>query len=712
MWRLLPVMTILLVSGAARDGAAATSRYRYEEANASINGGDGYKTADNTQATLAWGESYILMSYMAMWRGTGDRMYLDRLADHADHVLLGRDDLAGVTEYNGLSSPCWRNAKYQPANELYCYVVHSGMLTWPMIDFAAVVYDAPALWDLPTWDGTTYKDKADLYVQRVEETVAFHAFQWSDGPGAGEGHYVFDPGATFLAYAGQEMPLNQQNALGRTLVTLHLVTGNPAYLDKASRLATRFKNQLTLQGGAYLWNYWGGTYAAPGEDISHAAINVDFARLCAESGIVFDGVDLVRFGGTFFTKVYKDSATLADNVGGTGSVNGSSYKPQTGRWLNLSPYDPPVYAIVRNVYDGYATATGSGSVVLGFALLARHEPQALPYFFYYVDWAQVGDVMTATANNANILAAPPDPDARYIVPITYSSAVPVTGQQWDDEAYHTVARWAATGGAWETRWLAYLPEWWHPYWSDGALFQFTEAPFAGIQVKTSPAPVMPEILTADLPDAWVGGAYDVTLEAAGDGPFEWTLLGGPGGLALSWDGGVLSWAAVPDLPGVWTVEVRLSSDWGSDTVSLTLTVQSDEIVEPNPDAVEWEPDVVEWEPDVVEWESEVVEGGQETWESDTVVTETLGSETWDLGGAEESGADSVAWDAPPDAVAPDGPPLDTGAPPSDVAPDAPEGASSGGRGGCGMGSDAASPSWVMVVLLLFLVRRTRAPAER
>jgi hypothetical protein len=549
----------------------ATSRARFEEANASINNGDGYKSSDNLNATLAWGESYIMMGYMAMYRATGDRMYLDRLCNHADAVLASRDDIAGVTEFDGKSSACWANTKYQPGKEPYCYVVHSGMITYPMADFAATVLADPELWNLPAYDGFSYKKKADLYLLRVAETVAFHDPDWKSGPGVGEGHYVFDPQATFLDAAGQEMPLNQQNAMGRTLVALHSATGKPEYLQKASALANRFAGQLLVQSGAYVWNYSGGAYDAPGEDISHAAINVDFARLCAQSGIVFSDLDMDRFATTFYSNVYIDSKTIADHVGGSGSVNGDGYKPQIGRWLNLTPWNPSIYTVVRDVYDGKSTQTGSGSEVLGFANLALWEPKTLPHFFYYVDWTDGPDLMTASANSSNVLTAPPDPAVRYMVRLTVASGSDVSVEQWDGSKYHSVARWAGDAG-WTQHLVPYHPDWWHAYWNQGALFQFVESPFAGIKVKKPESPVLPAITTTELPVAIIGTSWSAGLTGTGDGPLAWALGSGPAGMTIQWDTGVLSWPAVPAPPAALSVEIFLDNDFGTASVVLPLSV--------------------------------------------------------------------------------------------------------------------------------------------
>src|SRR5687768_8371640 len=89
-----------LLSGAA---GAVTARWAYEEAYDNVAAGAWYRDLDNEGASLAWGESYVMMSLAAMFRATGDPAYLDRLAWHADGVLAQRDDARGVADYRGVS---------------------------------------------------------------------------------------------------------------------------------------------------------------------------------------------------------------------------------------------------------------------------------------------------------------------------------------------------------------------------------------------------------------------------------------------------------------------------------------------------------------------------------------------------------------------------------------------------------------------------------
>lgn len=90
---------------AAEPPVVAFDRALFDRMDLSINGGNGHKTA--TGGELAWGESYIMLGYVEMYRATGDRYYLDKLVDHADGVLKQRDDKRGFRDYSGRSRPAW-----------------------------------------------------------------------------------------------------------------------------------------------------------------------------------------------------------------------------------------------------------------------------------------------------------------------------------------------------------------------------------------------------------------------------------------------------------------------------------------------------------------------------------------------------------------------------------------------------------------------------
>lgn len=546
---------------------AVSPRWGFEDAYDNVAGGDWYIGQNNETANLAWGESYVLWSLMAMLRTTEHPRYADRLIAHADALLAQRDDARGVADYRGVSGACWRNTSYQKNGEPYCYAVHSGMLVYPLADFARFV----AGWrhkDALGPGGQTYAARAAAYAAAAAATAAYHDDEWSDA-----GYYFFRGDATFLDFAGQDLPFNQSNAMGLALLALHDATGDPAYLSKAGALAQRMRAMMTEQGGNLLWNYWGGPYQAPGEDISHAAINVAFAVSAAASGVGFTDADLDAIAATFVDRVYRDDSVFSDFLGGGADVNGDAYRAQIGRWLPLAPRRAAVYTAVHDAFvrDYPPAAIGSGSVLLGWAYLAEHEPPVCPHFFYPHDWQDAGDHMVATAYGANVLAVPPDLAGPCRIPLTVKAARRAVAAQWDGQLMHRGAEWQP-GPDFAPRSVPYEPRWPLVYFEDGVLFEFQDDFAADEAIRVmKPAASAPPAITSSPPGAGeVGVPLTYAPTGVGDPPFWWSLREGPLGLAVDPATGEITWT--PAAPGEALFTLVLENDLGEAVQQFTVEV--------------------------------------------------------------------------------------------------------------------------------------------
>jgi len=546
---------------------ATTPRWAYEAAYDNVSGGDWYQDYDNESADLAWGQSYVMMSLATMFEATSDPIYLDRLGEHIEGVLAQRDDARGVSDYRGVSGACWRDVYYTP--EPYCYVVHSGMIAFPIAEFAALVREHD-LGRHPATDGESFGDKAERYATAAAETVAHHDDQWRD-----DGTYVFREDADFIGYPGVDVPYNQANAMGRVLLALYRATDDTAYLDKATGLAQAFQAGISSgPSGEYLWNYWGGSYEAPGEDISHAFINVAFAAEAAKLGVVFDEADMWAFSETFVSNVYVDDQTVATYVGG-GSTNYGSYPWIVALWLDLAPWRTTVYAVARNKYDADIDpeTLGSGWQLLGWAQLAEQQPPLCAHFFYSVDWEDQGDWQQATAYSGNILTVPPDYERGCLVPLQVDVSRDVTVGQWDGTVYHPVARWQETGGETE-RFVAYEPAWPYIYWEGGALFQFADDFVSGEGIRVGePEALTAPTITSEPPDCTPGETLSHAPTGSGDSPWWWSLPDGPPGARVDAATGVLTWEAGDPCDGDF--RLVLTNDVGEAELSWSFEGASD-----------------------------------------------------------------------------------------------------------------------------------------
>jgi len=554
-------MALTLVSLSAD---AKTPFWAYEAAYDNVEGGDWYRGADNEEARLAWGESYVMMSLAAMYRATGDPVFLDRLSWHIEGVLEQRDDARGVTDYRGESNACWRCTEYY--TEPYCSAVHSGMIGFPIAEFAALVREE-GVEAHHSSDGEAFGAKAARYVAAVREVIAVHEEQWNDA-----GFYVFREDADFTGYAGVDVPYNMNAAMGRMILALYRATGEELWRTRAIAIGEHFASGLSIgSSGQYLWNYWGGPYIEPGEDLSHAFINVSFAVELSQQGLVFDQDDLWAFSETLVSGAYIDDYTHARFIGG-GETNYELDPLITALWAPLTPTRTTVYTIGRNLYDRQVEpeGVGSGWILLGVALLAEHQPVHCPHVFYYVDWDIQDGWREATAYSSNILTAPPMWNEGCIVPLEYEATQAVTVGQWDGDEYHPVARWQGTGDE-SARFLAYEPEWPFEYWDGGALFQFADDFVSGMGIRVrEPQAIQSPVINSAIPDACVPGEpVRYTPSASGDEPLWWSLEEFPVDARVDALTGELSWTPADDCAA--TFVLRVDNDAGTDRQAWTFS---------------------------------------------------------------------------------------------------------------------------------------------
>ena len=279
---------------------------------------------------LAWGESYVLMGYVAMYEGTGNTEYFYKAMLRFDEVLNIRDDKRQVKdELRERVLPAWSTSLYTEGKR-YAWVANSGMIIYPIARWAYLVKRDVRLQE-------RYGTIAEGYIKAVKETVASFDEDWREDAIKNEGYY-------YDRYLKRDIPFNQQNALGRALVALWLATGNGEYRLKAEKLAWYFKNRLVQNGTRYIWPYW--AVAESTEDIGHAAINVDFAFMCYKVGIVFTEEDMKKFCETLKFCAREDQG-FSHYVDGTG---GLALSRLMGLWGHLGFLDSELRVLLHHYF--------------------------------------------------------------------------------------------------------------------------------------------------------------------------------------------------------------------------------------------------------------------------------------------------------------------------------------------------------------------------
>jgi hypothetical protein len=358
MWGCGAFVSEVAARGGGQAGAALSQIVaKFDALDAASVDVEKWKAYTNEDGSLAWGTSYLLEAYLDMYEATRNRGYLDKFMILADALTKRTDIQRDLADYKGRKRVGWGAVKYSKAGERVVWLAHSGMITYPLARFVMIANRSPALSGL-----------ADM-TRRLRDLTeaALHEFdrQWRYDSSSGSGYYVFEDSDPIKVSAGPEtpVPFNQQLAAGGAFIVLWKLTGNSGYQQKAEGLARHFKGHLRMDStGGYEWDYWYGKGLARYrslEDISHGAIDVDFAVRAAQESLVLSRDDIVRFVLAFFR--YTNSS----------EGNVEQARDAAGRWLELAGLDCRVY---HRVFPHLMAKDGSqhSQVLLGVAKLAKY----------------------------------------------------------------------------------------------------------------------------------------------------------------------------------------------------------------------------------------------------------------------------------------------------------------------------------------------------
>ncbi len=265
-------------------------------------------------------------------------------------------------------------------SQFYAYAVHTGMIAYPLALFARIVAESRDL-------GRRYGAAAKRAGAAAAAAIAFHDEEFRIVDGVGD--YVWPKGAP-IPFDGLIQPYNQSHGPGQALAELYRVTRAKAYRTKLTAMLEGFARGVSTDAdSAYVWNYWPphcelyNGYAAADqlstytpyysavrsiEDISHAAITIEFLAAAHAAGIRHDDLDLPAVAKTFVDNVIRSQTEVWFRIDGTAdAVPGNAV--QAARWMLYARHDPEIYAQCLRIYDAVALVPTQGSHALGIGYL-------------------------------------------------------------------------------------------------------------------------------------------------------------------------------------------------------------------------------------------------------------------------------------------------------------------------------------------------------
>lgn len=336
--------------------------------------GTGFSKFDNLNGNLAWGESYMLMSYFSMYESTGDISYLKKIAKRS-YLLIEKNDLnVQKKDFRGDLRPLWLSTRYSKNEEPIAWVVHTGMITYPILLFCHEILRNQNLHQENGINEKSLLKDAKILLKQVQIILDSHDDEWNNVIG----NYVFSQDFPLEAniLIGEVLPFNMFSAMGRSQLMMYKITGEDKYKIKTVLMAEYFKNELQLHDGSYIWQYHPKVNRY--EDISHGQIEVQFAYLCFKEGIVFTRRDMKRFSNTFLNNIYIEKGKVADRIFYSieETVKFNNYLNAVSGWMFLSEFNSKIFPLVSEIIDYQVdqnNVISNGNLFFGIAERGKYE---------------------------------------------------------------------------------------------------------------------------------------------------------------------------------------------------------------------------------------------------------------------------------------------------------------------------------------------------
>lgn len=414
------LFTILIALFAIKSYSQSSSQSYYKRLfdTRGLDQWDGNSTSQD-QLEFAWGVPAHMEALVLMYEKTLEKKYAETLIKCIGNTIDRRDDLRNPTlgypiiyDYRHISGAAWSTNHYNATTDTglpYSHLVHSANITYPMAKFAAIVKNNTAIqnltYDSPTgrYAGQNYITIANDLIQKIKETLNYHADQWYTEPGSTTIGYYKErsDNNSPIGFPGVILPYNMQSSVGRVLVQMYRATSENNYLIQINQISNFIKSNTQLNStlGSNVWTYW--KHDDLREDISHADLTAAFPYECNKYGISINGsliyttADINAYTKTLTKDIYISPLHIKNGVNYNGenwnikyNINTSdpAVTPRYGTytaylWLYLSQYDDKtLYQIVSDLQAAknyYSNITVFDSSIT-WALLSNFENLVVP----------------------------------------------------------------------------------------------------------------------------------------------------------------------------------------------------------------------------------------------------------------------------------------------------------------------------------------------
>lgn len=309
------------------------------------------RNVQNDKGGLAWGFSSVMVAFNDMYIATGDVKYLDANLRCIQATLDATDEKRGKQLWNGRVVPAWGSDKYAERGRAV-FPVHTGVITAPIFQ-----------WLILAAGHAGYRDGLGPEFERIRDAartaLAVHDWQWVDGPGEGEGHFIGKDQEDVLE--NKPLPANRLSAMGWAMWLSHKLDGHEQHGQRARAIGLYMKQRMTrIPSSAYFW-----PYSLPlepvanpaefdlkkGEDSSHGSLTMAVVFALAADGEVFTAEDMKCFAQTLLQGFgRREDGILMPRISGTTDLDPGRYVAKPGKWLSLAKYVPEVEPRVMAFY--------------------------------------------------------------------------------------------------------------------------------------------------------------------------------------------------------------------------------------------------------------------------------------------------------------------------------------------------------------------------